>query len=161
MYWFSITNFSKFMFWNCFSYDKKNFCHIFKDETMKKRKLIKKIINEMNKRLKSIMKIEWKFNNAIRKFVLQNVKKMKSEWKWNKTHDKIKRKIKNDIDWFRHQKQIFFCWYRSFWNVKKINFTFSSWKTMFYHMFRKCKINELLFFFWRRYVDLSQSFHEY
>ena len=114
MYWLSITNFSKFMFWNCFFYDKKNFCHIFKNEIVKKRKLIKKIINVMNKRLKSIMKIEWKFNNAIRRLALNNLKKMKFQWRWNKNHDKIKRKIKNDIDWFRYQKQIFFSYLMSF-----------------------------------------------
>ena len=107
MYWFT-TDFSKFMFWNCFIYDKKNFCHIFKNEIVENRKLINKIINEMNRRLKSIMKIEWKFNNAIRKFVLHNLFDKKFEWKWNKNHDKIKRKIKNDIDWFRYQKKIFF-----------------------------------------------------
>ena len=60
----------------------------------------------MNKRLKSIMKIEWKLNNAIRRLALHNLKEMKSQWRWNKKHDKIKRRIKDDIDWFRYQKQI-------------------------------------------------------
>ena len=45
MYWFSKTDFSKFMFWDCFSYDKKTLCHIFKDEIVKEQKLIRKIIN--------------------------------------------------------------------------------------------------------------------
>ena len=108
MYWLSITDFSKFMFWNCFFYDKKSLCHIFKDETVKERKLVKKIISAMNKRLKSIMKIEWKLNNAIRRLALNNLKKIKSQWKWNKNHDKIERRTRDDIDWFRYQKQIFF-----------------------------------------------------
>ena len=55
----------------------------------------------------------------------------------------------------------FLCWCRLLWNVKRIDFTLSSWKTMFYHiMFRKCKINELLYIFWRHSADLSQKIHE-
>ena len=42
----------------------------------------------------------------MRRMILTNLEKMKSIWVWNKAHDKVIKDSRDDIDWFRYQKNV-------------------------------------------------------
>ncbi len=58
--------------------------------------------------MKPIVKAEWELETRMRRMRLRNPNDRKSIWKWNERHDKIVRKEKNDIDWYRYQKMSYF-----------------------------------------------------
>ena len=51
--------YSEFMFWGCFTYDKKGPCHIWTPETKQEKEEAQKAIESMNKDLEPILKEEW------------------------------------------------------------------------------------------------------
>jgi hypothetical protein len=59
--------FKQFMFWGCFSYDKKGPCHIWEDETPGEKKEAEAWIKEQNKVLEPLCKLEWKLETGVRR----------------------------------------------------------------------------------------------
>jgi hypothetical protein len=59
--------FKEFMFWGCFSYDKKGPCHIWTEETPKEKKEAERWLAEMNEKLEPICRIEWELETEIRR----------------------------------------------------------------------------------------------
>ena len=62
-YW---KGFKQFMFWDCFSYDKKGPCYIWEEETEKEKKQSIEWLAQKNKELEPIAKTKWELENGIR-----------------------------------------------------------------------------------------------
>jgi transposase len=99
---------SEFMFWGCFSYDKKGPCHIWKPETAQERKAAQKQIDKLNKELEPALKAEWELNQRMERLrITQNVPGPKPQWKMNAENGALVRtKGKGGIDWWRYQQVI-------------------------------------------------------
>jgi hypothetical protein len=63
----------EFMFWGCFSYDKKGPCHIWKRETAQEKKKATEILNKINKELEPELRIQWELETGIRRLALRGV----------------------------------------------------------------------------------------
>ncbi|RYC54361.1 hypothetical protein CHU98_g11851 [Xylaria longipes] len=98
--------YSEFMFWGCFSYDRKGPCHVWKPETAAARKTADKELEDMNEELEPIMKAEWELNTPMQKLGLRNKPGPKPEWKWNAKNGKLVRGKGNGIDWWRYQQEV-------------------------------------------------------
>ena len=99
--------FKEFMFWGCFSYDKKGPCHVWEDETPKEKKAAEAWLEEKNAILEPICKGEWELENSMRRLrIKRNMPGKKPIWKWNKAHGKLVRDSKGGIDWYRYYKCI-------------------------------------------------------
>jgi transposase len=101
--------FKQFMFWGCFSYDKKGPCHIWEDETPKEKKESEIWLEQQNKILEPICKAEWEIQTAMRRVrISRNMPGKKPVWKWNKTNGKLVRdsNSKGGIDWYRYYRCI-------------------------------------------------------
>jgi len=59
--------FKQFMFWGCFSYDKKGPCHIWEDETAMEKRQSERWLQEQNQILEPICKAEWELENGMRR----------------------------------------------------------------------------------------------
>jgi hypothetical protein len=64
--------FSNFIFWVCFSYDKKSPCHIWKPEIKTEKVAVQKEIDKLNKKLEPILHQEWELNTQISRLDLHN-----------------------------------------------------------------------------------------
>ena len=62
---------SEFMFWGCFSYDKKGPMHIWAPETAQEKRAAAKELEIVNALRKPTLKAEWKVNTAMRRVNLQ------------------------------------------------------------------------------------------
>jgi hypothetical protein len=93
--------YSEFMFWGCFSWDRKGPCHIWKAETKKDRVKNNKILIELNKELEPIMRAEYELVTPMRRIGLRNKPGVKPKWKWNKNHSLLVRDLAGGINWFR------------------------------------------------------------
>ena len=65
--------YSEFMFWGCFSYDKKGPFHIWKPETAAERKKADKKIAKLNEELEPLMREEWELCTPMRRHGLRNL----------------------------------------------------------------------------------------
>jgi len=98
--------YSEFMFWGCFSYDKKGPCHCWTPETKKEKELAAKKIEELNQELESIYKTEWELTTGLRRLGLRNKRGKQPQWKWDNKHGKLARGKGSGIDWWRYQSKI-------------------------------------------------------
>ncbi|PQM43535.1 hypothetical protein VC83_09662 [Pseudogymnoascus destructans] len=101
--------YSEFMFWGCFTYNKKGPCHCWIPETKnkKERDATEVEIHGMNEELEPILREEWELSNGIRRMSLCNLPSIKPLWRWNKKNGKLSReKQGGEIDWYRYQKKI-------------------------------------------------------
>ena len=99
--------FKQFMFWGCFSYDKKGPCHIWKDETKTEKQEADAWLKEQNLLLEPQCKFVWELEVAMRRArIRQNVPGKKPEWKWTQKTGKLVRNSQGGIDWYRYQKLI-------------------------------------------------------
>lgn len=98
--------YSEFMFWACFSYDKKGPCHCWIPETKKDKEKADKEIEEMNKNLEPLMKEQWELNNSMRRLNLRTTRGRKPQWRWNQKNGKLARGKGSGIDWYRYQTTI-------------------------------------------------------
>lgn len=97
--------FKEFMFWGCFSYDRKGPCHIWEDETPKEKREAEKWLEEKNAALEPICKEEWEIENSMRRLrITRNIPGRKPTWQWNKKNGKLVRDSKGGIDWYRYYK---------------------------------------------------------
>ena len=98
---------SEFMFWGCFSDDKKVPFHIWKTESAKEKKTTEEKLKLINKRLESEAKLNWELENGMRRMRLRNSGGRQPRWIWDQKHGKIVRdNKKGEIDWYRYQKNI-------------------------------------------------------
>jgi transposase len=99
--------FKQFMFWGCFSYDKKGPCHIWADETVTEKKEADKWLEEQNKILEPEARANWEIETAMRRVrITRNMPGTKPTWRWNKANGKLTRDSSGGIDWYRYQKII-------------------------------------------------------
>lgn len=63
-------NAKEFMFWGCFSWDKKGPCHIWKSETAAEKKAAQKEIDKINKEEEPKCKQEWELEACMRRLNL-------------------------------------------------------------------------------------------
>jgi hypothetical protein len=79
------------MFWGCFSYDRKSFCHIWKPELNAGKQAAKEEIDAWNAAAESIYKEIWQRDHP------------EEIWCWNADNGKRERRAKKGgIDWFRY-----------------------------------------------------------
>jgi hypothetical protein len=97
----------EFMFWGCFSYDKKGPYHIWKSETAAQKKAAEITIATLNTEREPELKEEWELNTAMSRAGLRNKPGIKPTWQFNKKSGKLVReKGKGGIDWWRYQQEI-------------------------------------------------------
>lgn len=103
---FFTLRFSEFMFWGCFSYDRKGSCAICRKETAAEKNAADKHIAKLNKEAEGLKKAEWELNTAMRRTGLRNKRGKKPQWRWNQKNGKIIRGGTGEIDWVRYQKHV-------------------------------------------------------
>jgi transposase len=98
----------EFMFWGCFSYDKKGPFHIWKDETKVQKKAYEKDLIERNELIEPENRRNWELNNGVRRLRIdRNNPGRKPVWKHTKVNGAILRtKGKGGIDWYRYQQEV-------------------------------------------------------
>ena len=96
--------YSEFMFWGCFTYDKKGPCHCWLPETKAEKTKATKEIAAMNVALEPVMKEQWELETGLKRLGLRNLPGVKPQWKWDVKHGKLERtKGGGGIDWYRYQ----------------------------------------------------------
>jgi transposase len=100
--------FSEFMFWGCFSWDKKGPCHIWEPELAQERKEAEKEVEQLNKEGEEQCRKEWKLATAMRRLNLrQRPGGPTPRWKFTQTTGRLVRTNKSGgIDWYRYWKLI-------------------------------------------------------
>jgi hypothetical protein len=98
--------FTEFMFWGCFSYDKKGPCHVWKSETVAEKRAAQKEIDVMNAANEPLFKADWELETAMKRTGLRNKPGKKPEWRFTKDTKKLVRDSNGGIDWYRYRKEI-------------------------------------------------------
>lgn len=98
--------YSEFMFWGCFSYDKKGPCHCWLPETKQEKEQAEKVIEKLNEELEPILRDEWELATKLGRLSLVTRSGRKPQWRWNKKNGKLGREGKGGIDWYRYQTKI-------------------------------------------------------
>ena len=98
--------YSEFMFWGCFTYEKKGPCHIWQPETKQEKERAERDLEEWNKELEPIMKEQWELENGMRRLGLRNKPGKKPQWRWTQKNGKLVRKPGDGIDWYRYQSRV-------------------------------------------------------
>lgn len=95
--------YSEFMFWGCFSYDKKGPCHCWTPETKQEKEEAVRVLERMNQELEPMMKEKWELERGMERLGLHNKPGRKPVWKWNTKNGKLTRGKGSGIDWYRYQ----------------------------------------------------------
>jgi hypothetical protein len=98
--------FQEFMFWGCFSYDRKGPCHCWVPETAQEKKDAEKEIEEWNSELEPVLREEWELNTNMARMGLRGKRGRKPTWNFTAKNGKLVRVSKGGIDWYRYQKEI-------------------------------------------------------
>jgi transposase len=95
--------YSEFMFWGCFSWDKKGPCYIWTKETAQQRQEAEKELTDLNIALEPELKAKWELANEMRRLNLrQRPPGRKAQWRFTKKNGKLVRESKaGGIDWYR------------------------------------------------------------
>lgn len=93
--------FNEFMFWGCFTYDKKGPCYIWKKETAAEKELAR-----INREEEPRLRREWELNTHMARLKLRRkMSGRKPIWSFTAKTGKLVRKCKaGGIDWYRYQK---------------------------------------------------------
>jgi hypothetical protein len=98
---------SEFMFWGCFSYDRKGSCHIWKPETAKEKKACQKELNTINAAIEPELRGAWELTTGMRRMGLRNKPGVKPQWRFTEENGAFKRNSKKGgIDWYRYLTKI-------------------------------------------------------
>lgn len=99
---------SEFMFWGCFTYDKKGPFHIWRAETAAQKKAAEADLEARNALIEENNKAVWELATAMDRVNLnRRVGGRKPVWKHSKKNGAIVRaKGKGGIDWYRYQQEI-------------------------------------------------------
>jgi len=95
--------FSEFMFWGCFSYDRKGPGHCWIRETAALKKKYAGIISEYNAAHEAIDRATWESEERL----TPSGKKSKKKWKYTAKTGKMEVKGKGGINWIRYQHEVF------------------------------------------------------
>jgi transposase len=74
---------SEFMFWGCFTYDKKGPCHCWAPETAAEKREAEKAIEQLNAILEPELRQEWELTNRIRRLNLRQTPGRQPQWRFN------------------------------------------------------------------------------
>ena len=97
----------EFMFWGCFSYDKKGPCHIWKNETAAEKRECAADLAKINAALEPEAKMQWELETAMRRMGLRNLGGPKPKWKFTAETGKVTISgKKGGITWYRYQKKV-------------------------------------------------------
>ncbi len=88
---------SEFMFWGCFTYDKKGPCHCWLPETKKEKEDAEKEIEKLNADLEPIMRENWELETSMGRLGLVTKRGRKPQWRWNRKNGKLGRGSKGGI----------------------------------------------------------------
>ena len=94
--------FSEFMFWGCFSYDRKGPGHCWIRETAALKKKYAGIISEYNAAHEAIDRATWESEERL----TPSGKKSKKKWKYTAKTGKMEVKGKGGINWIRYQHEV-------------------------------------------------------
>ena len=75
--------YSEFMFWGCFSYDKKGPCHIWRPETKKEKEAADEVLKAMNESLEEEARTQWELESGVSRIGLRNKPGAKPKWRWS------------------------------------------------------------------------------
>ena len=85
---------SEFMFWGCYSYEKKGPFHIWKPETASEKRAAETEIDKINKTLEPLAKASWELETGMKRMGLRNKGGRKPTWRWDEKHGKWFEKAK-------------------------------------------------------------------
>jgi transposase len=99
---------SEFMFWGCFTYDKKGPFHIWKAETAAQKKAAQAELDAKNAAIEAENREIWELETAMRRInITRNQGGRRPAWRHTKeTGAYIRHKGKGGIDWYRYQKEV-------------------------------------------------------
>lgn len=101
------SDYTKFMFWECFLYDYKGPCYCWKSETAKEKKSAEDQIKDLNRRLEPIPRQEWELSKGTNRLGLWGIGDPKPVQKFTKaTRAYVCKKASKNIDWWRYQMVI-------------------------------------------------------
>ncbi|KAI1520645.1 HTH-Tnp-Tc3-2 domain containing protein [Pyrenophora tritici-repentis] len=80
--------YSEFMFWGCFSYDKKGPCYFYQPETKAEREDAACRIEQLNAELEPLQREEWELSESMRTG-LRNKRGRKPQWRWTEKTGKL------------------------------------------------------------------------
>jgi len=99
--------YSKFIFWGCFTWDRKGPCHIWSTETKAERDTSDLELEALNAIQEPELKKEWELHSGIKRLGLRNLRGRKPTWRFTKKTGKLVREgKKGGIDWYRYWKTI-------------------------------------------------------
>jgi transposase len=98
---------SEFMFWGCFSYNKKGPYHCWLPETAQEKRDAEKEIERLNNEIEPTLRTAWEIETGVRRLNLrQNPSGRKPTWKFTAKTGKLGRGKRGGIDWYRYQRLI-------------------------------------------------------
>ena len=99
---------SEFMFWGCFSYNKKGPFHIWKKETAAEKRAAAIDLEARNAEIEPQNREIWELETAMRRInITRNLSGRRPTWRHTTaTGAFIRQKGKGGIDWYRYQKEI-------------------------------------------------------
>jgi transposase len=98
--------YSEFMFWGCFTYEKKGPCHCWTPETKQEKEQAVKHIDKLNVELEPLMREKWELEKGMERLGLRTKPGKKPQWRWNEKNGKLARGKGSGIDWWRYQSII-------------------------------------------------------
>ncbi len=117
----------EFMFWGCFSYDKKGLYHIWKAETAKEKEECAETLRKANEALESAAREAWELENGMRRMGLRNLPGKKPKWHFTtKTGKMTIEGKKGGINWYRYQKKVCMPEFLTFLPLIRYRFSFQS-----------------------------------
>ena len=98
---------SEFMFWGCFTYDKKGPYHCWGPETAAEKKAADEAIVKLNETLEPEMREAWELENGMRRLKLRSNRGPQPRFRWNKQSGMLARgNKKGGIDWWSYRSKI-------------------------------------------------------
>lgn len=94
------------MFWRSFSYDNKGPCHIWELKTSEHRKVATGKLKKINRELDSVLKAQWIEKEATCYANQAWPRGRHAIWKGDAAYNKLERKSRESIDWYRYQNVI-------------------------------------------------------
>ncbi|KAJ3475474.1 hypothetical protein NLG97_g9447 [Lecanicillium saksenae] len=98
---------SEFIFWGCFSYDKKGPSHCWKPETTQERRIAEARVEELNAKLEPAARERWELNTPMARLsIRRRPPGRRPQWRWSQRTGKLARSGKNGINWYAYQTKV-------------------------------------------------------
>lgn len=100
--------YSEFMFWACYSWEKKGPRHVWRPETKKEKQSAQEVLDELNSQLGPTMRFEWQKEDEryAAAYAANPQRARHRRWKWCEATGKLERREGKGVDWYRYQKEI-------------------------------------------------------